>query len=123
MSVLNRGVQYIWSAEATGIGGASTYAVVGAQTNVAVHVTVSGATTISVQAAFSANRSAGRNYDPGDTDAHPFYSNASSVLVPLEFVFSGAGKASFDVSPYTPNFLRLVSSNDVTATAVVEVVG
>jgi hypothetical protein len=153
MAVLNRGVQIIWNNESTGeygttgptgstgpAPGSSSYAVVGAQTNVAVHVEVDGATTIRVEAAYSANRAAGRNYDPGDSDAHPYYSiyssdsylatgfapsDAQAVMVrrPLEFVFESAGKAAFDISPYTPNFLRLTSSNDVTATAAVEVVG
>lgn len=155
MAVLNRGVQVVWNNESTGaygptgptgptgpndVYGASSYAVVGAQTNVAVHIEVDDATTIKVEAAYAANRSAGRNYTPGHEDAHPYYSiysndsylatglnpsDAEAVFVrrPLEFVFEGAGKASFDISPYTPNFLRLTSTNDVTATAVVEVVG
>jgi hypothetical protein len=144
---LNRGVQFIWNNESTGEytgptgpTGASEYAVVGAQTNVAVHVEVSGATTIRVQAAYPVDRSVGRNYMPTGPDAHDYYSiysndsylatgpnpsDAQAVFVrrPLEFVFEGAGKASFDISPYTPKFLRLTSTNDVTATAAIEVVG
>lgn len=136
MAVLNRGVQFIWNNESTGaygptgptgptgpndVYGASSYAVVGAQTNVAVHVEVDGPTTIKVEAAYSANRSAGRNYDPGHQDAYPYC--AVYPTGPIQFVFAAAGKAAFDLSPYTPNFLRLTSTNDVTATAVVEVVG
>jgi hypothetical protein len=136
MAVLNRGVQFVWNNELTGaygptgptgptgpndVYGASSYAVVGAQTNVAVHIEVDGPTTIKVEAAYAANRSAGRNYDPSHQDAHPYW--LVGPTGPVQFVFAAAGKAAFDLSPYTPNFLRLTSTNDVTATAVVEVVG
>jgi len=138
MAVLNRGVQVIWNNESTGaygptgptgptgpndVYGASSYAVVGAQINVAVHIEVDDATTIKVEAAYAANRSAGRNYNPGHQDAHPYYTFTGGWGSGPEVTFSAAGKATIELSPYTPNFLRLTSTNDVTATAVVEVVG
>jgi hypothetical protein len=136
MAVLNRGIQYVWNNESTGaygptgptgptgpndVYGASSYAVVGAQTNAAVHVEVDGPTTIKVEAAYSANRASGRNYNPGHEDAHPYYTFGG--IGQAEFTFGAAGKVSIELSPYTPNFLRLTSTNDVIATAVVEVVG
>lgn len=143
MAVLNRGVQVIWNNESTGaygptgptgptgpddVYGASSYAVVGAQTNVAVHIEVDDATTIKVEAAYAADRSAGRNYNPGHQDAHLYYAaphlyQLVQVGVANGIEFSAAGKATIELSPYTPNFLRLTSTNDVIATAVVEVVG
>lgn len=120
MAVLNRGVQVIWDNESTGAAGASSYAVVGAQTNVAVHIEVSGATTIGFEAAPS-NGSVGFNTLPDNDDAHVFYKRDGSGA--LTITFAGAGKATIDLSPFTPKFLRLTSSNSVTATAVVEVVG
>ena len=139
MAVLNRGVQIIWNNESTGeygptgptgptgpndVYGASSYAVVGAQTNVAVHIEVDGATIIKVESAYAANRSAGRNYNPGHEDAHPYYILGGAFSFALTgFEFADAGKATIELSPYTPNFLRLTSTNDVTATAAVEVVG
>lgn len=123
MAVLNRGVQVIWNNESTGAGGESAYAVVGAQTNVAVHITVSGATTIGFQAAPS-NGSVGFNTLPGDAEAHLFYTKDSSgTLIPMTLVFSAAGKATVELSPFTAKFVRLSSTGNVTATAVVEVVG
>lgn len=140
MAVLNRGVQYLWNDESTGEDGVSNYAIIGAQTNVAIHIEVDGPTTIRIEAAASMNRSVGGNYMPDGNDFAPYYSIYSSdsyfssspnpvdaiaagVRRPLEFVLESAGKAAFDISPYTPKFLRLTSTNDVTATAVVEVVG
>lgn len=120
MAVLNRGVQKIWDDESTGAGGESSFAVIGAQTNAAVHVQVSGATTIGFEAAPS-DGSVGFNTLPDDSDAHLFYKRDGSG--PLTITFAGAGKATIDLSPFTPKFVRLTSSNNVTATAVVEVVG
>ena len=122
MAVLNRGVQIVWDNESTGVNGASTFAVVGAQTNVAVHVAVSGATTIKIESAYSPERQPGRNYQPDGDDAH-VYCTPQSPVAQVQYVFAGAGKASIELSPFTPNFIRLVSTNDVTATAAVEVVG
>jgi hypothetical protein len=144
MAVLNRGVQVVWNNEPTGaygptgptgptgpndVYGASSYAVVGAQTNVAVHIEVDGPTIIKVESAYAADRSAGRNYTPGHQDAHRYYAapHLFGGLVVVDTAdgiqFTDAGKATIELSPYTPNFLRLTSTNDVTATAVVEVVG
>jgi hypothetical protein len=120
MAVLNRGVQTIWDNEATGEDGASNYAVVGAQTNVAVHITVDAATTIGFQAAHS-DGSVGFNTLPGNADAHVLMLPDGSAA--LTVTFAAAGKATIEVSPFTPKFLRLTSTDDVTATAVVEVVG
>lgn len=120
MAVLNRGVQKIWDNEATGAGGKSDYAVIGAQTNVAVHVNVSGATTIGFEAAPS-NGSVGFNTMPTDSDAHILYKSDGSG--PLTVVLAGAGKVTIELSPFTAKFLRVTSTNNVTATAVVEVVG
>lgn len=121
MSVLNRGVQKIWDNESTGAGGESSYAVLGAQINAAVHIQVSGATTIGFECAYSPTGSVGFNALPGDSDAHVLYKRDGSG--PLTIVFAGAGKATIDLSPLTAKFIRLSSTNDVTATAVVEVVG
>lgn len=123
MTVLNRGVQFVWNDESTGSNGSSTYAVIGAQTNVAVHISVDGATTIKVEAAYSANHSSGINYQPGNADAHQYHVYSNGAFEPVEITFATAGQASFDISPYTPNFLRLTSTSDVTATAAIEVVG
>lgn len=120
MAVLNRGVQTLWDNESTGVGGESAYAVIGAQTNVAVHVKVSGATVIGFEAAPS-NGSVGFNTLPDDTDAHTYFKPDGSGALTL--TFAGSGAATIDVSPFTAKFLRLTSTNDVTATAVVEVVG
>ena len=121
MAVLNRGVEFLWNEEATGAGGASPFAVIGAQVNVAVHISVDGATTIGFEAAYSENRSAGRNAVPDSTHAHVLYQRDGSA--PLTISIAQAGKVTIDLSEFTPNFLRITSSNDVTATAVVEVVG
>lgn len=120
MAVLNRGVQKIWDNEATGANGKSDYAVIGAQTNVAVHIDVSGATTIGFEAAPS-NGSVGFNTLPTNTDAHTYYKADGSG--PLTVAIAGAGKVTIEMSPFTAKFLRLTSTNNVTATAVVEVVG
>ena len=121
MAVLNRGTQILWDSESTGAGGESDYAVVGAQTNVAVHVDVSGATTIGFQCAYSPTGSVGFNALPDDADAHVYFKRDGSGALTL--TFAGAGTATIDLSPFTPKFLRVTSTNNVTATAVVEVVG
>lgn len=120
MAVLNRGVQRIWDNEATGANGASAYAVIGAQTNVAVHISVGAATTIGFEAAPS-DGSVGFNTLPGDPEAHTFYKSDGSE--PLTIDFSSGGSATIELSPFTAKFLRLTSTSDVTATAIVEVVG
>lgn len=120
MAVLNRGVQKIWDNESTGLNGKSSYAVVGAQTYVAVHIDVSGATTIGFECAPS-DGSVGFNTLPDDTDAHIFYKRDGSAAFTV--TFAAAGKATLDLSPFVPKFLRLTSTANVTATAVVEVVG
>lgn len=120
MAVLNRGVQKIWDNESTGAAGESDYAVIGAQTNVAVHIAVSGATTIGFEAAPS-NGSVGFNTLPTDTEAHTLFKPDGSGA--LQVVFAGSGKVTIELSPFTAKFLRLTSTNNVTATAVVEVVG
>ena len=120
MAVLNRGVQKLWDNESTGAGGESPYAVIGAQVNVAVHISVSAATTIGFEAAPS-NGSAGFNTQPGDADAHVLYKRDGTG--PLTIAFAGAGKATIDLSYFSAKFLRVTSTNNVTATAVVEVVG
>lgn len=121
MSVLNRGVQTVWDNESTGAGGESDYAVIGAQTGVAVHVEVSGATTIGFECAYSPTGSVGFNALPDDSDAHVYYKRDGSGA--LTMTFAGAGKATIDLSPFTPKFVRVTSTNNVTATAVVEVIG
>lgn len=120
MAVLNRSAQKIWDDESTGSNGASSYAVVGAQQYVAIHVKVDGATTIGIECAPS-DGSVGYNTLPGDSDAHKYYKRDGSG--PLTIVFAGAGAATIDLSPFVSKFVRLTSTNDVTATAVVEVVG
>lgn len=121
MSVLNRGVQTVWDNESTGAAGKSAYAVIGAQTNVAVHISVSGATSIGFECAYSPTGSVGFNALPGNSDAHVLYKPDGSAA--LSLAFAAAGKATIEISPFTPKFLRLSSTNNVTATAVVEVVG
>lgn len=120
MSVLNRSVQTIWDNEATSAGGKSTYAVVGAQEYVAIHIKVSGATTIGIECAPS-DGSAGYNTLPGDTNAHKYFKRDGSG--PMTLTFADAGTATIDLSPFVSKFVRLTSTNNVTATAVVEVVG
>lgn len=117
---LNRGVQKIWDDESTGSNGKSRFAVVGAQTNACVHIVVSGATTIGFECAPS-NGSVGFNTLPTDSDAHTLYKKDASA--PMTVVFGSAGSATIDLSPFIPKFIRVTSTNDITATAVVEVVG
>lgn len=120
MAVLNRSVQIVWDNASTGANGASSYAVVGAQEYVAVHVEVDAATTIGIECAPS-NGSVGRNTLPGDPEAHVYYKRDGSG--PLTISFASAGAATIDLSPFVSKFVRLTSTNDVTATAVIEVVG
>lgn len=120
MAVLNRGVETIWDNESTGAGGESAFAVIGAQTDVCVHITVSAATTIGFECAPS-DGSVGFNTLPDDTDARTLYKKDGSG--PFTITFAGAGTATVDLSPFIPKFVRLTSTANVTATAVVEVVG
>lgn len=121
MAVLNRGTQTVWSNATTGANGSSKWAVVGAQVNVAVHITVSAGTTIGFEVAYSKNRSAGRNAEPSNVDAHKLYKRDGSG--PLTITLAAGGSVTIDLSEFTPNFIRVTSTSDVTATAVVEVVG
>lgn len=121
MAVLNRGVQIVWDDTDTGSNGSSKWAVVGAQTNVAAHISVDSATTIGFEVAYAKNRSAGRNAEPSEVDAHVFYKSDGSG--PLTITLSSAGAVTIDLSSFTPNFIRLTSTADVTATAAIEVVG
>lgn len=120
MAVLNRGVQKLWDNQETGVAGKSSYAVVGAQTGVALHVKVSAATTIGIECAYS-NGSAGKNTLPGNNEAHVLQKRDGTG--PLTISLSAAGGATIDLSPFAANFVRVTSTNNVTATAVVEVVG
>jgi hypothetical protein len=120
MAVLNRGVETIWDEESTGVNGASRYTVVGAQTDVAVHIKVSGATTIGFECAPS-DGSVGFNTLPDSADAHTLYKKDGSG--PFVITFASAGSATIDLSPFIPKFIRVTSTANVTATAVVEVVG
>lgn len=120
MAVLNRGVETIWDNESTGANGVSRYTVVGAQTDVAVHISVDGATVIGFECAPS-NGSVGFNTLPENDNAHTLYKSDGSG--PLTITFASAGTATIDLSPFIPKFIRVTSTADVTATAVVEVVG
>lgn len=117
---LNRGVQVVWDNESTGSNGHSKFAVVGAQSNVCVHLTVSGATTIGFECAPS-DGSVGFNTLPTDADARTLYKKDGTG--PLTITLATAGTATVDLSPFIPKFIRVTSTNSVTATAVVEVLG
>lgn len=107
----------IWNNVQTGVAGASAGAVVGAATNVTIFMQVNGATTITVEVG-PGGSGAGRNDITGTDVWYPLFKDDFSAG--FSFVFAGAGKAALDLSPLAAEHVRIVSSNDVLASAFVD---
>lgn len=120
MAVYNRGRTVLWNNASTGANGKTKAGVVGAQTHCALFVQVGAATTIGIEVA-PGNGTAGLNSLPVDADFYPLYKRDGSGA--LTITFGAAGKAAIDLSPLAAQFVRLTSTNDVTATAYMDVVG
>lgn len=121
-----RGQRVFWANVAVGSAGAkSPFVYVGPLTNVMVHLSVNGATTIGFETARPATTSgyapSGANALPPTGDARVLYKRDGSGA--LTVVFAGAGTASIDLSPFAGSWLRLSSSNNVTVDAYAEIVG
>lgn len=119
--------QILWNAATTGATGKSGVANLNGFKYATVFIKVNGATTVTFEVSPGVvaasnpeltNR-AGRNEVAGlvDADFYAFYEDDMSAQVSV--TFAGAGSAAFDLSPVAYPFFRLVSSNSVTATAVV----
>ncbi len=111
----------LWDNAVTGAGGFSNPVEVarGAEA-LAIYITVSGATTVKLQAAHSNDVTAeGVSPDAPDTVWHDVvYTN-----VACSNVFSGAGSVALIIPDFVPGWIRLSSSASVTATAGYETTG
>jgi hypothetical protein len=105
----------LWNGVQTGAAGASARANFGAATNVTLFIEVNGATTITIEAS-PGSIAPGRN-DDGSPATAWFALFKDDFTAPFSFVFAGAGEAALDLSPFAAESIRLVSSNDVLATA------
>jgi hypothetical protein len=112
----------LWNNVATGAGGKSPAFNVGTRVNLAIVIRVSGATTIGIECA-AGDSSAGRNDAAALVDndfASLFKADGSGALT---LVFAGAGAATLNLSPFAPQYLRLTSTNNITATAKIDLTG
>lgn len=110
----------LWSNASTGAAGTSTAASIGAAVNVTLFIQVDGATTITIEAS-PGTGGAGRNDDiSSSANWYPLFKD--DFAAGFSFAFAGAGKAALDLSPLAAEHIRLVSSNNVTATAYADAI-
>lgn len=110
----------LWNAAVTGINGKSNSIELprwGDQ--LAIYITVNGATTITVEVGQSADiNTDGTLADTAPSTWFPLFWNQTQV----QNVFAGSGSASIIVPDFVAAFVRLSSSASVTATAGWEMV-
>lgn len=104
---------------ATGAGGKSNWATVGAAEGVTIFISVSGATTIGIEAS-AGSASPARNDIAAGTIGYPVFKQDGSGA--LQFVFAGAGTAALNLSPFAPEHVRLSSTNNINAYAFVDAI-
>lgn len=112
-----------WNNVAVGVAGVSNVVEVprGAE-QVAVFVTVSAATTVTVQIAHhGANTSQGSEPDHGVLPTNFF--NLYYINTACQIVFAAAGSIAMIIPDFEPNWIRLSSSAAATITAGHEVTG
>jgi hypothetical protein len=111
----------LWDNAVTGAGGFSNPVEIarGAEA-LAIYITVNGATTVKLQAAHSGDISSeGVMPDTADTVWH----DVICTNVAASYVFAGAGSVALIIPDFVPGWIRLASSNSVTATAGYETTG
>jgi len=119
-----RGVSSLWkSTDAASPAGGSTIASPGSLSNVAVFIQniAGGALTFKVQAASPAGRTAGRNELTSAADGGQIWHDMmkSDGSGPLVLTSATNTNVCYDLSPYGPELLRLVSVEGFTAGKVV----
>jgi hypothetical protein len=118
-----RGVTSLWTAaDAAGAFGASAVAHVGSKPYVAVFVqnTSAGPLTFRFQVATAPGMSAGMNEAANPTDVawHAYYS-WSNPIAPVEFVVPANTAAAVELSPFSPELMRLVCVEGFSAGEVI----
>lgn len=112
-----------WNNAAVGINGVSTAAILprGSE-QIAIYVTVSAATTISVEVAHHGNLTAdGQEPDQSSPPANFF--QLYYIDSPVQIVFASAGSAAIIIPDFEPEWVRLRSSAAATITAGYEITG
>ncbi len=107
----------IWNNTDTGAAGRSQVVRMGSATNAVLFVEVDGATDISIEVHPGTGGSGVNDFDPNTATWYPLWENDLSAA--QKITFAGAGKGAFVLSQIAAEFITLVSSNDVTATAYV----
>jgi len=112
-----RRTKTIWNNVTSGAAGASSAVALGGATNATLFVEVSGATDISIEVS-PGTAGAGINDFDASMKWYPLFEDDLSAAQKL--TFAGAGKAAIDISPVASEYIRFVSSNNVTVSAFVD---
>lgn len=112
-----------WNSAVVGANGVSTARMVprGSE-QLAIYVTTSGATTITLQVAHHGDLTAAGN-EPDESSPPATWFNVSYLNTPLTLTFAGAGSAAMIVPDFEPAWIRLLSSAAATITAGYEITG
>ena len=121
-----RGVTQLWTAaDAANAGGGSAFAHVGAKPYVCVffaNVNSGGNLTVGIQVASKAGLSAGMNEADESADGgllwHTYYSWKDPTS-PVDFVVANNAEVAFDLSPFAPELVRIVTAEGFTIGEVV----
>jgi hypothetical protein len=107
----------IWSNESTGAAGASDPVSMGSATNAVLFVQVSAATDISIEVSPGTGGSGINDFDSGTAVWYPLWEDDLSAA--SKITFGAAGKGAFQLSQIASEYIRLVSTNNITASAFV----
>lgn len=114
-----------WNNAAVGAGGTSNAVELSRGTDhLAIYITVSGATTVTLEAAVSQQTSTeGVWTENAGSNGFATFIDSQNTASPVQYVFSGSGSACIRISDFVPRVVRLKSSAAVTATAGYETTG
>jgi hypothetical protein len=112
-----------WNNAVVGVAGTSTARMVprGSE-QLAIFVTTSAATTITLQAAHHGDLTAAGN-EPDESSPPTTWFNLSYLNTPLTMTFASAGSAAMIIPDFEPAWIRLLSSAAATITAGYEITG
>ncbi len=109
--------QTLWSAAATGAAGRSSVVKMGSATNAVLFVSVDGATDITIEVSPGTGGPGINDFNSGTAVWYPLYEQDLSAA--QKITFAGAGKGAFYLPQIAAEYISLVSSNNVNASAYV----